>query len=153
MPILNYSTTIEAVKTVGEIQSILAKNGDSRIVTEYEGDMVIALSFMVPTKSGNISFRLPVRPDATLNIMRQSRCPRRLCNKPQAIRVSWRIVKDWVEAQMALIQTQQAMMEEVFLPYALSKDGSTTLFQSLSAGGFLMLAKGGQSIQDKGIQA
>jgi len=143
MPILNYTTSIEAIRTVGEIQSILAKNGARRIVTEYEGEYVNALFFIIGTKSGEIAFRLPVKPAATLAVMTgDPKCPKHLCKEDQAIRVSWRIVKDWIEAQMALIQTRQASIEEVFLPYALSKDGKTTLYQSISQGGFLMLNQG-----------
>jgi hypothetical protein len=34
-------------------------------------------------------------------------------------------VKDWVEAQMALVETQIVRTEEVFLPCAIMRDGRT----------------------------
>lgn len=49
----------------------------------------------------------------------------------QAKRVSWRIVKDWVEAQLAIIESGQAEMGEVFMPYAVTISGET-LFKRLS---------------------
>ena len=39
--------------------------------------------------------------------------------------VSWRIIKDWVEAQMALIETRMVTSAQVFLPDAVTKDGQT----------------------------
>jgi hypothetical protein len=46
----------------------------------------------------------------------------------QAERVSWRILKDWVEAQIALVESSQAEMAQVFMPYAVEASGQT-MFQ------------------------
>ena len=54
-----------------------------------------------------------------------------------SIKLSWRIIKNWVEAQMALVEADIAEVAEVFLPYAI-KDG-TTLYKSIRANGMLML--------------
>jgi hypothetical protein len=45
--------------------------------------------------------------------------------------VAWRICKDWIEAQMAYIKAQQAVMSQVFLPYIVNSNGDTVyaLFQ------------------------
>ena len=63
MPIMNYTTSIEAIKTVGEIQAVLMRHGARKITTEYDGDYVSALSFTVQIKRGDqaneISFCLP----------------------------------------------------------------------------------------------
>jgi hypothetical protein len=49
-------------------------------------------------------------------------------SREQAARVSWRILKDWVAAQMAIVEAGAAQLAEVFLPYAVHKDGKT-MFQ------------------------
>jgi len=46
-------------------------------------------------------------------------------SRAQARRVAWRIVKNWIEAQMALIEAGQASLIQVFLPYAVTQDGPT----------------------------
>ena len=46
-------------------------------------------------------------------------------SREQAVRTAWRIVKDWVEAQMALVETQMVSTQDVFLPYAVMQDGRT----------------------------
>jgi len=60
---------------------------------------------------------------------------RRYQNKYQAVRTAWRIVKDWVEAQMAILETEMVTMEEVFLPYLLVA-GDKTLYQAIAESKF-----------------
>ena len=52
--------------------------------------------------------------------------------REQAFRTAWRIIKDWGEAQLALLETEMVDFEEVFMPYILS--GRETLYQALSEG-------------------
>src|SRR4029077_4711279 len=56
----------------------------------------------------------------------------------QAVRTAWRIVKDWVEAQMALVQTQMVTTAEVFLPYAVMRDGRTLAQHAQANPSFLL---------------
>ena len=55
----------------------------------------------------------------------------------QANRTAWRIIKEWILAQMALIDTEMVAVEEVFLPYMLTD--KQTLYQALSNGDLKML--------------
>jgi hypothetical protein len=48
----------------------------------------------------------------------------------QSVRTAWRIVKDWTEAQCALIETRMVKTEQVFLPYMVVKSGQT-LFEQM----------------------
>ncbi len=130
MGLLNYTTSISAEKTVGEIQSKLAQAGARQVLHEYDGfGNVSALSFRINTKFGDIAFRLPANIPAVESILKkQSQCgkvPRSAANYPQATRVGWRILKDWVEAQLALIETGMVSVEQVFLPFAQNSTGQT----------------------------
>ena len=58
----------------------------------------------------------------------------------QARRTAWRILKDWIQAQMALLETNMVEMEEIFPPYMLS--GEQTLYQALRANHFRALPSG-----------
>lgn len=129
-PLLNYTTQIEAVKTVGEIQGILAGHGAKSVLVDYSDDgQVEALAFKVLTPQGDIGIRLPIDPDAVLKVLteqnRLGRVPRRYINRAQAVRVAWRIVKDWVQAQMAILETEMVRMEQIFLPYVMTQSGRT----------------------------
>lgn len=64
MPILNYTTSIEAIKTVGQIQGILVAHGARSMLIDYDEDGYLeSLSFIVPTPEGDlpiIPFRLVI---------------------------------------------------------------------------------------------
>lgn len=130
MALLNYTTSIDATKTVSEIHKILASHGAKSIMTDYDNNgQIESLSFRVITPQGEAGIRLPINTEAVLTVLqRQSRLgrvPRRYVNKPQAVRVAWRILKDWVEAQMAILETEMVKMEQIFLPYIMGRDGRT----------------------------
>ena len=130
MALLNYSTTIEATKTAGEIQGILAGHGAKSIKTDYARDgQVEALSFLILTPQGEVGIRLPINPDAVLKVLTQQnelgKVPKRCLTHAQAVRVAWRIVKAWVQAQMAILETEMVKMEQIFLPYVITESGRT----------------------------
>lgn len=67
VPILNYTTTIDVSKTMGEIQSALARRGVTRISTLYdEAGLAAGLAFTMKTDYGLRDFELPVRTDGDL---------------------------------------------------------------------------------------
>jgi hypothetical protein len=138
MPILNYTTTIAPAKTVGEIQAMLAKAGATRILTEYEQGAPAAISFELKP----YQYRLPCRFEGIARVIYRDRdIPPRLRTAEQAQRVAWRIIKDWIEAQLAIIQSQMVTPDEVFLPYRLNVDGET-LYQVITREDRLIEQKG-----------
>ena len=66
-----------------------------------------------------MSFRMPANIEAVQAILkRQFKSGRsRFTTKEHASRVAWRILKDWVEAQLALLRTGQVTIEQAFLSY------------------------------------
>lgn len=127
MPLLNYTTSIAPQKTVMEIQALLAKAGASAIMAEYDKDQnIVALSFRLKVEGGeDISFKLPTAWQPVLETLKRQNVTRSLQTPEQALRVAWRITKDWVAAQLAIIETRMVTTAQVFLPYAITKDGST----------------------------
>ena len=127
MAILNYTTSIDAERTAGEIQKILAAAGAQAILSEYDDNAaMVAMSFRIMTQHGLITFRLPSRIDGVYReLCNSKKVPNRLKTKEQATKVAWRILKNWVEAQIAITQTEMAEIPQVFLPYAQDANGST----------------------------
>jgi hypothetical protein len=127
MPLLNYTTSIAPQKTVMEIQAILAKHGASGILTEFDKEgFIIALSFKIDVNGQDMGFKLPTNWQPVHEILKHDRKVSRSHATPeQALKVAWRITKDWIEAQMAMIETQMVTVQQVFLPYAVTQDGST----------------------------
>ena len=56
----------------------------------------------------------------------------------QAERVAWRICKTWLEAQITLINLEQAKIEEIFLPYLVAGKNNETLYEVLKEKQFLL---------------
>jgi hypothetical protein len=139
--ILNYTTQISSQKTVTEIQDILAKAGAQAIMTEYDSNGVLsAMSFRLMTPSGSLSFTLPANISNVFEVIKkEKKLPLRERTREQAARVAWRILKDWIEAQMAIVQAQCAELPEVFLPYARTRNGET-LYSQIKGNGFLQIA-------------
>ena len=140
MPLLNYTTQIKAAKTVAEIQAILAKHGARRITLDYDdAGRIAALEFEVETPSGIVPIRLPTDPHPVLEVMKRQKVATRFLTEQQALNVAWRIVKDWTQAQMAIIETRMVRMEQVFLPYIVAPTGDT-LYEFLAQRRFLLAA-------------
>lgn len=158
---LNYTTQVPAAKTIAQIQEILMKHGARSILTDFDPNgKITALSFKVVTRQPcthpvelgpetvarcsdchgkgfievELGIRLPANVKATQRVLQRT-APPRFQTEDHARDVAWRVIKDWIAAQMAIIETEMVKMEEVFLPYILTPDGRT-FFERLSQHGF-----------------
>ena len=104
MAILNYTTKIDPITTIGQISQCLVKHGCRKIVTDFDDTgLPIGVTFWIEMNGMPIYFSLPCRWEGVLNALKNDKkVPRALLNKQQALRVAWRIINDWVEAQMAI---------------------------------------------------
>lgn len=145
MPLLNYTTEVKVDKTITELQQLLIKAKAIAVLCDYDGATnVTAISFKVNTQFGIMSFRLPADPSPVAQLLKSQavagKIPRRYINDmDQARRVCWRIIKQWVESQTALIEIGMVTVEQVFLPYA-QNDRGQTVYESLVATKFESLA-------------
>ena len=147
MPILNYTTKIDVRKTAAEIQDILADAGAQAVHIEYEERIPIAISFQITLQGRAVAFRLPSRWQGVHKLlMKDSRVERRFKSEDQARRVAWRIIKDWSEAQLAIVQAGTAELAEVFLPYAVNPQTGYTLYQEFQSGNLLGSGKPDEAV-------
>ena len=130
MPILNYTTKVNAMKTVAEIQNILGVKGASHVSVDYGMGKPTAVTFGLEVNGFRANFRLPCNVEGVRAALRREKKLTTARDTEQCERIAWRIVKDWVEAQMALVEAGQAEVAEVFMPYAIHTSGQT-LFQAM----------------------
>ncbi len=127
--LLNYTTTIEVHKTLGEIQKTLVVHGARKIMYDYDDNgHVLSLCFSIATVDGDKGIRLPANVPAIFEVLKQQKKAGKIktnTDYDQSERVAWRIVKDWVEAQMAILEAQMVQIDEIFLPYMINKSGPT----------------------------
>ncbi len=126
MAILNYTTKVEAQVTISEIQTILISHGVRKISVDYdEIGHPMALTFSCPFKGENLFFMLPCKSEKVHKVLLSQTNDKRYNSKEQSLRVAWRIIKTWVDAQMAFLETEMVDIAEIFLPYSITKSGST----------------------------
>ena len=131
MPLLNYTTTVAVSRTIGQVQAILVEGGARQIMTEYDPvGTPTGVTFAIETADGTRIFTLPVQVERVFAVMKRDRqTPNRFKTPEQAERVGWRIVKDWLEAQLAIIKTEMVTFDEVMLPYMRSSLNGKTMYQ------------------------
>lgn len=136
MPLLNYTTKISVNKTVAEVQELLVKAGARAVLSEYDNSgNVSSVCFKMLVSDSEIGFRLPIEPSKVLAVLRSQRgVEPRYKTDEHARRVAWRIIKDWVESQLAIIETHMVEPDQVFLPYAITPSGGTLYGEVISRG-------------------
>lgn len=138
MPIKNYTAKVPAAQTVGEIQGILAAHGARKIMMDYgDNGKVLAVTFSLSCGNELMGFRLEAKPEGVMSVMAKERTK---CDAEQAERIAWRNVKDWIAAQVALVETEQATMDELFLPKLVDRN-ERALYEAFQSGR-LMLGDG-----------
>lgn len=126
MPIKNYTTEVSVDKTCGEIYGILTAKGVRRLQIDYDNSIPTAIEFVYPVHNFPVLFRLPANVNGVLACLKaQKGVEWRYRTLEHARKVAWRIVKNWLEAQIALVEAGAAQMSQVFMPYAVQQDGKT----------------------------
>lgn len=118
--ILNYRTRVAAQQTAAEIMHLLVGKRVSSINLDYREGRIQAITFVAKVADAMIPFRLQPNIEGVYK-----RPEVRGQGIEQAERVAWRIVLRWVEAQLAMVESNLAEIGQVFLPYAIQGDGET----------------------------
>ena len=126
--IANYSTTVTALKSIGEIQRILVAHGATRILMDYENREPVGVAFIAATRYGDVPFRLPAAIDRVQAVLNKQHV-RSEVSREFASRVAWRILKDWIRAQMAILEAEMVTIDQIFLPYMQVGDRGKTLYE------------------------
>jgi hypothetical protein len=132
MGTLNYSTGVASSVTAAEMSKLLSAHGASRVTVVFEpgaSGRHIGLEFTLPTPHGPRVFALPIDVDAVHRLLEKQAkgkvIRKGFSNAEQAERTAWRVAKNWLAAQLAIIEAQMATLDEVMLPYLLGDDGRT----------------------------
>lgn len=126
MPILNYTTQVDSDKSIAEISGLLTRFGARSITTEFDKDgFVSGITFIIMIEMRPLSIRLPANVDGVFATLQMEKIAPKYRSPSQARRVAWRVLKDWLEAQLALFKVGQAEAGQVLMPYAVDGEGRT----------------------------
>lgn len=154
MPLLNYTTEISAERSIAEVQKLLTAGGATAILLLTDASRrVSAVHFRLKTNFGETTFELPadaasvslainaqIDEETRTRGRKERKIPIRLMNnREQAERIAWRIVKDWLEVQLAMHAIGAAKLEQILLPFAVDDSGKTFYRRLLDRGGPLQL--------------
>jgi hypothetical protein len=143
MALKNYTTKVPANRSVQEIQEMLQKHGASGTLLEYEkgSGRIASIAFKIDFEGRPMGFRLPLKWREAALVMEQQGIKRAAFDEDYAYRVAWRILRDWVDVQMALVELDMARLEEIFLPYVVQQNGQT-LFENIAMNPDRLLGSG-----------
>lgn len=156
----NYTSEVPISQTIHRIEQVLLRCGVTGIMKEYGlNQKIFAITFQIDTPAGKRMIRLPADEDKAQEALwldyvdgdklnakggeisdwssRKKKTKKDFAN--QAARTAWKIVQDWVEVQMSMIQLKQADVLQVFLPYLF--DGRRTYYQALQESNFAGLLR------------
>ena len=142
MALKNYTTKVPASRSVNEIQEMLIKAGASGVLMEYEQGTgrISGLSFQIDFDGKKLAFRLPLQWREAQKVLAKEG-NRRADDDDYCYRVAWRILRDWVDVQCALITIKQVQLQQVFLPYFIQPN-NRTLYENVIANPNLLLGDG-----------
>jgi YD repeat-containing protein len=143
------NTYSQSTRIFDDIQRVLREHRARQLSFDYDdAGRIVAIAFTLDIDGRFLSFRLPARIEAVERIFLQQKQETAVryvdeltvTQREQAYRTCWANVRDWLSAQMAMVDMQQAEVEEIFLPYMLVADGKTTYFEVLRERHFLLAA-------------
>jgi len=150
MNIKNYTSSVPAETTIGQIEAKLAASGASGIMKLYNpagkvSSLVFKTEFKTEAGTKTYTVRVPANVQKCYDALWKEHCKRvsrpkestKTAIMDQAHRTAWRIVQDWVEIQLSMIAMEQAQFLEVFMPYIF--DGKHTYFEHHQANQFKAL--------------
>lgn len=134
-----------AARSISYIEAKLIQHGAKQIMKTYdENQRLKAIFFSINIAGNDMSFKLPANVQQCekvllSNLSSRARPDTRKKVPQQAERTAWKILQDWVEAQMAMIELAQIEVMEVFLPYLYDGQKDQTFFEQIKSKGFQKL--------------
>lgn len=144
----NYTSEVPMSTSMGKIERCLVEAGATDISKKYADGICSSITFRMVVNQAPLFFQLPAKVDACFKSLWGNMTPRgqqqadRKKWISQAERTAWKIVSDWVEIQLSMIQLEQAEALQVFLPYVYDPAKDQTFYESLKSSNFKLLSNG-----------
>ena len=138
--IKNYTSSVPSSRSVQHIEDKLVQHGAKNILKLYEDKKLVGIAFIMDLNGQDLPFRLPARIYNVEKMLRSKiKRPRSGTLKniaQQAERTAWKLLSDWVDIQVSLVDLQQVKFLEIFLPYVYDHLKEETYFEKLEKTNF-----------------
>lgn len=146
----NYTSTVPASTSMSNIEKYLVAAGATDISKTYKDQVCIGIRFRIIHKTAEspnlgvpLFFELPAKIDACFKVLyaevKRPNSETRQRIMKQAEITAWKIIADWVQIQLAMIQLDQAELLQIFLPYAWNPNTQKTYFETIKDAGYKAL--------------
>jgi len=132
------STDVPVSRSIAEIERMLAAFGARKIAKDFDdAGQPAGLAFLLTTEHGDLFIKLPAELQKVRQVLRDQVTAKVLTKrfntdpwaKEQAARIAWRVLHDWLYAQLTMIMVEMTKPEQVFLPYVYSGRLNKTVFE------------------------
>lgn len=140
MNIKNYTSTIEASKSMARIEELLVEIGASNINKQYADKVCTGITFLLYDQhlQQTLPFHLKAQVEECFTILweevKRPRPETREQIQRQASRTAWKILCDWTEIQCSMILLGQAKPLQMFLPFMYDVKTKETLYEKVESG-------------------
>jgi len=140
MNIKNYTSTVDASRSMAKIEELLVEIGATNINKQYTEKICTGITFLLFDQQlqQTLPFHLKAQVEECFTILWQDvkrpRSDTRTTIQQQSSRTAWKILCDWTEVQCSMILLGQAKPLQMFLPFMYDTKTSETLFDKISAG-------------------
>lgn len=146
----NLHTEIAPEKTITEITKLLTMFGARTVIQGMDKTgNVISVSFIIELTDGRrLPIKLPMDAERGWRLIekavRRRLLPKKFLTEPhktdKAIKVGWRVMKDWIHTELTRFEMEIASPVEIFLPYILDIKADKTFYEKIVDGKYKALA-------------
>ena len=140
MNIKNYTSSIDASRSMARIEELLVEIGATNINKQYADKICTGITFLLfdLQLQQTIPFHLKAQVEECFTILwkdvKRPRPDTKDLLKKQASKTAWKILSDWTEIQCSMILLGQAKPLQMFLPFMYDTKNNETLFDKVSTG-------------------
>lgn len=140
MNIKNYTSTVDASRSMAKIEELLVEIGATNINKQYAEKVCTGITFLLFDQQlqQTLPFHLSAQVEECFAILwkdvKRPRPDTRVTLHAQANKTAWKILSDWTEIQCSMILLGQAKPLQMFLPFIYDLKTNETLFDKVSSG-------------------
>ena len=140
MTIKNYTSTVEASRSMARIEELLVEIGASNINKKYEDKVCTGLTFLYydDRLQQTLAFHLKADSEELFKVLckevKRPQANTKSQLQAQANRTAWKILSDWTEIQCTMILLGQAKPLQMFLPFVYDVKNEETLYDKVVSG-------------------
>ena len=140
MNIKNYTSTVDASRSMAKIEELLVEIGATNINKQYENKLCTGITFLLYDQQlqQTLAFHLKAQVDECFQILwkdvKRPKANTKAILQLQASKTAWKILSDWTEIQCSMILLGQAKPLQMFLPYMYNVKDESILFDRIVNG-------------------